>query len=638
MSTNSKLELMVVARKFRLLFMATLVLPTAYWAMSQVFIIFQPNEFRVLEWVQLGLASILFLWLAMAFWTAIVGFLCKLLKRDPLSFAKEQHAPPCDTALTQKHALVMPVYNEETRRIMAGFEASVLEISASRGPDNFDFYMLSDTQDPTLLEAEKDIWQAMMTRLPEPYRERCFYRNRTQNVGRKVGNIKDFCQRWGYQYESMIVLDADSIMSGNKMLELAQRIEPNPDVGLIQTIPMPVRQQTFFGRFVQFAAHVYSPMLATGLSFWQGDCANYWGHNAIIRVKAFVDTCGLPPLRGRQPFGGDILSHDFVEAALLRRANWQVFLLCDPQGSYEEVPSNIIDYATRDRRWVQGNLQHLAIVGTKGIHTANRLHFLFGAFAYASSILLLLMLLAGTADALIQSFSTPVYFTSTYQLFPTWLITKQNVMVTTLWVTIALLFLPKILGIVLTFLQRRHEFGGGVNFIRSAIVEFFFAVLLAPLMMLFHSYFVLNVLAGKSVKWEAQAREGRMIPWKQAIKFSVIPSVIGITWATVTALYAQTLFFWLLPVFSGLVLATPIIRLTSSQRFGRWCLRNGIFLISCEFQRNSAISSVARSSSNLRQGSLALFEHRLPTENWLQMPTQQLARGVYEMEPTPERA
>lgn len=627
---KNNLSLFVKARKFRLVLMAALVLPTAYWAMSQVYIIFQPNEFRPLEWVQLVLASMLFLWLAMAFWTAIIGFLLKLFKRDPLTFAKEAHGPQSDQKLRHKHAIIMPVYNEETARIMAGFEAAVLQISSTHSHQQFDFYMLSDTQDKALLKAEEELWQKLLTRLPESCRVRCFYRNRVENVGRKVGNVKDFCQRWGYQYQSMIVLDADSIMTGPKMLELTQRMEANPSVGLIQTIPMPVRQNTFFGRFVQFAAHVYSPMLATGLSFWQGDCANYWGHNAVIRVQAFLDTCGLPAIKGKQPFGGDILSHDFVEAALLRRADWQVFLLTDAMGSYEEVPSNIIDYATRDRRWVQGNMQHLAILSTPKLHIANRLHFVFGAFAYASSILLLLMLVAGTADALIQAFVTPVYFTQTYQLFPTWLITKQNVMITTLWMTVAFLFLPKILGVVITFLQRRGEFGGALSFLKSAFIEFWFAVLLAPVMMMYHSYFVINVLLGKSVKWEAQAREGRMIPWKQALRFSYLLTIAGIVWAGLTAYYTLTLFYWLIPVFSGLILAAPIIRLSSSKFFGEWCKRQRILLIGPEHLTNSAIDQVAESLINLEASPSTNEAPLCPDESWSEMPLQRISRGVFD--------
>jgi len=290
------------------------------------------------------------------------------------------------------------------------------------------------------------------------------------------------------------------------MQDLARRIEQNPDTALVQTIPMPVRQNTFFGRFVQFAAHLYSPMLATGLSFWQTDSANYWGHNAIIRIAPFMQHCGLPTLEGRAPFGGEILSHDFVEAALLRRAGWQAYLLTDTTGSYEEVPSNIVDYAIRDRRWVQGNIQHW-LLNVKGLKMANRLHFLFGAFAYISSLILFCMLALGTADALIRATSVPEFFVSEYQLFPSWQVARQDMMMVTMWGTAALLFLPKLLGITLALIKRRGEFGGAWSLLKGAAIELTMAVLIAPLMMFYHSYFVISVFVGHSVKWEAQERE-----------------------------------------------------------------------------------------------------------------------------------
>src|SRR5690606_1977055 len=136
-------------------------------------------------------------------------------------------------------------------------------------------------------------------------------------------------------------LDADSIMSGETLLTLVRTMQATPRAGIIQTVPMPVGQQTMFGRFVQFAARLYSPMLATGLSFWQVGEANYWGHNAIIRIAPFMKHCGLPVLTGEPPLGGEILSHDFVEAAFMRRGNWHVYLLPDLEGSYEGLPANI---------------------------------------------------------------------------------------------------------------------------------------------------------------------------------------------------------------------------------------------------------------------------------------------------------
>ncbi|MEC8376392.1 MAG: glycosyltransferase, partial [Pseudomonadota bacterium] len=271
----------------RLFIMAMLVIPSTALAGWSLYEIFLPNGLTGLEMAQLGLGLTLFAWLCMAFWTGIIGFVLQLFHIDPLSLSKKQKAPSDNIALKARHAVVMPVYNEDTKRIMVGFEACVRELMGSESAANFDFYMLSDTRDLTKADAELRAFSRLQKRLGS-YASQVFYRRREQNLHRKVGNLKEFCERWGGNYEAMIVLDADSIMSKTRMVDLARRIEQNPDTALVQTIPMPVRQDTFFGRFVQFAAHLYSPMLATGLSFWQTDSANYWGHNAIIRIAPFI--------------------------------------------------------------------------------------------------------------------------------------------------------------------------------------------------------------------------------------------------------------------------------------------------------------------------------------------------------------
>lgn len=609
----------------RLSIMALLVLPTTALAGWSLYEIFKPNGLTELEMTQLGLSLLLFAWLSMAFWTAIIGFGLKLFHIDPLSLRRELAKPSSQQPITQRHAVVMPVYNEDTRRIMVGFEACVKELINSSDAKQFDFYMLSDTQDPAKADAELRAWQWLQSRLGKDA-ERVFYRRRVQNEGRKVGNLADFCQRWGSRYESMIVLDADSVMSKERMLDMTRRIEANPHAALIQTIPMPVRQDTFFGRFVQFAAHLYSPMLATGLSFWQTDSANYWGHNASIRIEPFMQYCGLPTLPGKAPFGGDILSHDFVEAALLRRAGWGAYLLTDTDGSYEEVPSNMLEYATRDRRWVQGNIQHLGLLGVKGLKTTNRLHFLFGAFAYMSSLVLLLMLAFGTVDALNKALAAPQFFTSEYQLFPTWQIARQDMMMVTLWGTSALLFLPKILGLVLAFIQRRDEFGGAFNLFKGGLVELAMAIVIAPLMMFYHSYFVISVFVGHSVKWEAQAREGSMVPWSDAFKRTYVATAIALAWGGVTFYYTPSLFMWLLPVLSGMVLAAPVIRLTSSLKLGQACRRAGIFVIQDEINECQALKRVRVGMSNFTLPTLSAVVPALPQMQWVPMTIQDFNR------------
>ncbi|MCB4434670.1 glucans biosynthesis glucosyltransferase MdoH [Alteromonas sp. McT4-15] len=625
-------QMFIKGETMRLFIMAMLVIPSTALAGWSLYEIFLPNGLTNLEIAQLGLGLTLFAWLCMAFWTGIIGFVLQIFNIDPLSLKKTLQTPDAQTPLHQRHAIVMPVYNEDTRRIMVGFEACIRELMDSANAKQFDFYMLSDTRDMQKADAELRAFARLQKRLGR-FSQQVFYRRREQNLHRKVGNLKDFCERWGGHYESMIVLDADSVMSGERMQDLARRIEQNPDTALVQTIPMPVRQNTFFGRFVQFAAHLYSPMLATGLSFWQTDSANYWGHNAIIRIAPFMQHCGLPTLEGRAPFGGEILSHDFVEAALLRRAGWQAYLLTDTTGSYEEVPSNIVDYAIRDRRWVQGNIQHLGLLNVKGLKTANRLHFLFGAFAYISSLILFCMLALGTADALIRATSVPEFFVSEYQLFPSWQVARQDMMMVTMWGTAALLFLPKVLGIVLALIKRSDEFGGAWSLLKGAAAELLMAVLIAPLMMFYHSYFVISVFVGHSVKWEAQEREGRKVPWKVAIKHTQIMSCLAVAWGVTTFYFTPSLFMWLLPVLVGMVLAAPVIRLSSSDRLGVTMRNWGVFVIDQEIHECKALKRLRVAMSYF-----AISQHKpqvpsLPVSLSLTMPEQVLSQKPLPMRP-----
>ena len=619
----STIQLRAVTLRHVLMIMVVLLSVLAGgWTMYDIL---AANGLTVLEGVLLGLFIILFSWLVFAFWTSVIGFVLQLLRLDPLSLRRRpQVAAAQAIEINGQHAIVMPVYNEDTQRIMAGFEACVRELAQSGQLAHYDFYMLSDTRDPQLAVAELAAWQLLCRRLAT-VTDRIYYRRREQNTGRKVGNIADFCQRWGYRYSTMLVLDADSLMSAESVLQLTHTMQQNPRCGLIQTVPMPVRQRTFFGRFVQFAAHLYSPMLATGLSFWQTDRANYWGHNAIVRIDAFMQSCGLPTLEGRGPFGGEILSHDFVEAALLRRAGWQVFLLTDIQGSYEEVPSNILEYATRDRRWAQGNIQHLSLLNTQGLRLTNKLHFIFGAFAYVSSLLLMVLLGLSTVDAVINATHQPVFFVEPYQLFPVWPIAKSELMQSMLLCTVALLFMPKVLGLTLALLQRRQQFGGAWALLKGFVCEVLFAIMIAPVMMMYHGYFVLSILAGRSVRWEAQAREGRMVAWSDAWRRTSVLSSIAVAWGITVWYFAPQLFVWLLPLLVGLFSAALLIRYSSSLMLGEYCRKLAVMLIPEEHQEVSVLKKLRISQANLKfslDGPLAA--PALPAEHWQLMPLQQL--------------
>ncbi|ACE85536.1 glucans biosynthesis glucosyltransferase MdoH [Cellvibrio japonicus] len=569
---------------------ALLSLVTTLGGVYTMFDILSANGLNTLETVLLVLFSITFGWISMAFWSAAFGFTLQMLRLDPLSLKPLERGSD-NSPIIARTAIVMPVYNEDTQRVIAGFEATLRSLEATGELAHFDFFLLSDTTQPHIAQDELKAWQQLQARLGDIGKQ-CFYRRREKNIGRKVGNLSEFCQRWGANYEHMIVLDADSLMTGNCLLSLVRAMQANPRAGLIQTVPIPVRQTTFFGRFVQFAAVLYSPMLATGLAFWQTDAANYWGHNAIIRLRAFMDHCGLPSLPGKAPFGGDILSHDFVEAALLRRAGWDVFLLADLEGSYEEVPCNIIDYAKRDRRWVQGNIQHLGIIDLPGLHPISRLHFLLGALAYISSFIWLLMLMLSTTDAVVRALNSNVYFTEMYQLYPSWPIAKTTQIIALILLTTLLLMGPKLLGVIVALTHRRKAFGGSWAIIKGAFTETFFAVLIAPIMMGYHAYFVVSVLLGFKVNWDSQAREGRLLPWGEAIARTAKMTLIALLWGWVTFTYSPLFFWWLLPILTGMVLGAPIVRYSSSLDWGRRCRKHGILLCPSETTEIDALETL----------------------------------------------
>ncbi|TMO99731.1 glucans biosynthesis glucosyltransferase MdoH [Pseudoalteromonas sp. S3260] len=595
------------------------------YGISIMFEILNSNGMTLLEYALLALFSITFAWIVTAFCSGCIGFILQLFRIDPLTLRRIKPISINNEALSQqKTAVVMPIYNEDTHRVIAGFEVSLQSLKATGQLKHFDFYLLSDTQDATIASNELSAWHALCERLGDTAKQ-VFYRRREDNKHRKVGNLTDFCERWGSQYEHMIVLDADSVMTGQCMLELTTSMLNNPQAGLIQTIPIPVRQDTFFGRFLQFASILYSPMLATGSAFWQTDKANYWGHNAIIRVKAFIDCCGLPTLKGKAPFGGEILSHDFVEASLLHSANWDVLLLADIEGSYEEVPSNILDYAVRDRRWVQGNIQHLGLLSSAKLKLMSKLHFLLGATAYISSLIWLSMLALSTIDAVTRALNSDVYFNRAYQLFPTWQIAKTELIDSLLYLTIIILLLPKLMGVIVTLVHRKQRFGGALKLTLGSIIETVFAIIVAPLMMVFHAYFVVCVFLGKKVKWDAQPREGRMVPWKEAFSYTLFSSLVAIVWGSVAYYFTPVFFWWLSPILLGLILAAPIVRYSSSIKLGIKLRQWGIFLCPSEVDNDATLAALKVHLKEIAVppvGRYSTATPLLPLEHKVTMPIQ----------------
>lgn len=439
----------------------------------------------------------------------------------------------------------------------------------------FDWFVLSDTTDPDVALAEEAALLAARQRLGT--RARLFYRRRRRNVARKAGNVADFCTRWASRYDAMLVLDADSLIAPETIIELARRMEEDPDAGLIQTIPALVNGSTIVARLQQFAGRVYGPIVGSGLAFWTGSEGNYWGHNAIIRTKAFLEAAGLPELPGRPPFGGHILSHDFVEAALIRRAGWTVRIADDLAGSYEESPPSIIDLAIRDRRWCQGNLQHIFVLPARGLHWVSRVHLLTGIGSYVASPLWLLLILAGLALSLQAHFIRPEYFTEDFQLFPTWPVIDAERALRLFAMTLFVLFAPKILGCI-AFLRNRdaRRAVGGFRTLLSFFFEILVSALIAPIMMLVHTGAILSILMGRDLGWKPQRRDDGGVPLKALFVRHRWHMLIGVALLFAAWLDSFVLVAWLSPAILGMLLAVPVSSLTGSVHVGRAIRRMGL--------------------------------------------------------------
>ncbi len=472
----------------------------------------------------------------------------------------------------------MPTYNEQPARVMAGVQAIHDALARAGRLDAFDFFILSDTTDPDIWVAEEAAFLALRARTGDA--ARIFYRRRAANIERKAGNIADWVRRFGGAYPLMLVLDADSVMTAEAIVQLAAAMERHPDVGLIQTLPIIVNGRTLFARMQQFAGRVYGPVIAHGVAWWHGADGNYWGHNAIIRTAAFAAAAGLPHLRGRRPFGGHILSHDFVEAALLRRAGWAVHMLAGLPGSYEEAPGSLTDIAIRDRRWCQGNLQHAAVLPARGLHWVSRLHLLMGIGSYATAPLWLMFLLVGILISLQARFVRPEYFPAAHSLFPRW---PQEDPVRAMWVfigTMAVLLLPKLIGLAAGLLQRqtRRGCGGAVGLIGSVLVETILAGLVAPIAMLFQTAAVASILAGRDSGWNPQRRDDGALRLREIAAGYVRHTAFGAVLAGIAYAVSPFLVLWMSPVLLGLLLAVPLATLTGARDAGQTLRRGGLLL------------------------------------------------------------
>lgn len=572
-------------RRFVLLVMSAFITYLATSAMAGVLPYHgqQPLEIAILI-----LFGILSGWVSLGFWTGLMGFIVQVSGGDRhVVSARSAAATPI--AAQTRTAIIMPVCNENVARVFAGLRATYESLAQTKELQHFDFFILSDSNKPDNRVAEVAAWRDLCSAV-DGY-GKIFYRWRQHRIKRKSGNVADFCRRWGSQYRYMIVLDADSIMSGSSITALVKLMEANPGAGIIQSAPQVAGRDTLYARMQQFASRVYGPVFVAGLHYWQLGESHYWGHNAILRVEPFMRHCALGRLSGNGPLSGEILSHDFVEAALMRRAGWTVWITYDLPGSYEEVPPNLVDELKRDRRWCQGNLMNFRLLLADGLHPAHRAVFMTGVAAYVSAPLWFLFLLLSTAQLAVHVLVEPDYFVRPFQLFPIWPQWNPHRAMILFAATASLLFLPKILSVILIWIQGAKTFGGWFRLSISMLLESFFSILLAPIRMLFHTGFVLNTLTGSGIQWKSPQRENAETTWGEAFQRHGWHAMIGLVWAAGVYWLQPAYVLWLLPIVGSLILSIPISVWTSRVSPGLWLRKLQLFLTPEEYNPPNEIRS-----------------------------------------------
>ena len=509
--------------------------------------------------VPLVLTTLLLAWIGIGLVTASMGAWV-MLRGDPHApVAPEAGTPIARSART---AVIMPICNEDIATVFGGLRATAQSLAATGALPLFDFYILSDTPDPALRRAELAAWHALRESLGDADAQgpgapggRIFYRVRRRRSERKAGNVSDFCRRWGRNYRYMVVLDADSTMQGETLVSLVRTMEANPRAGIMQTLPQSVGHDTLHARAQQFASRVTGRLLSLGMAYWQLGDSHYWGHNAILRVAPFMAHCRMAPLPGRGGLAGPILSHDFVEAAMMRRAGYEVWVLPTLGGSWEQTPPNLLDELQRDRRWCQGNLQNARLIAEPGWQPAHRAMFFTGAMSYVSAPLWLALLASGwlwARDASTASWAGPL-----------------------LWMlTLTVLLLPRVLGVAAVLLRGEQSAHGGMRMLLAgSALEALLAALQAPVRMLAHSAFVLGALTGLKLEWRSPPRDAQAVSWRDALaRVGLLALPAGALLMVGVPERAETAPRWDLTGLAiglPLLLAVPLVMLSGRNDLGR---------------------------------------------------------------------
>jgi len=527
-----------------------------------------------LTWAEAGMLagfSLTVPWNVLNLWSAVIGFILLHGARDPVGLVnpalqRVRGAEPVNGRV----AIAMAVKDEGTERVFRHLALIEAELKRTGCAKAFDIFVLSDTTVPEVAAAEEAAFARWKAASAAPHR--LHYRRRRGNAGYKAGNLREFCERWAGEFDLMVVLDADSLMSGEAILRLVRTMEANPALGILQTLPVGLPTRSLFARLFQFGMRQGMRPYAMGSAWWQGDCGPYWGHNAAIRMKPFLDHCRLPRLPGAPPLGGDILSHDQVEAALMRRAGYEVRVIPEEAGSFEENPPSLPEFIKRDLRWCQGNLQYWRLVGLPGLKPVSRVQIWLALLMYFGAPGWMAFMAFGLAQAFLPPSGEPFPVLLGQTLF---------------WLMMAIVFAPVVLGLLDILIRpaERRRYGGATRAAVSSASALLFSFLIAPVMAVAQTVLMVGFLFGRTIRWEPQNRDTHYVPPGEALRGLWPQLALGLVYGALLLWAAPGALPWALPVLTGLILAVPLASLTSSVEAGRVARALGLCATPEEIER-----------------------------------------------------
>jgi membrane glycosyltransferase len=521
-------------------------------------------------------------WTVLGFWNAVIGL--GLLHGRPDGM--EQVAPflaaaRADEPIRLRTAVLMTLRNEDPARAFARLRTVKTSIEETGEGARFAYFILSDTSSPEVAAAEEAAAAAWRREVADP--ERIVYRRRSDNAGYKAGNVRDFCERWGRDFDLMLPLDADSLMAGDAIVRLVRVMQAHPRIGILQSLVVGTPSRSAFARIFQFGMRHGMRAYTMGSAWWIGECGPFWGHNAIVRIAPFAEHCRLPVLPGGPPLGGHVMSHDQVEATLMRRAGYEVRILPEEGGSWEDNPPTLLEFSRRDLRWCQGNMQYLKLLGLPGLKPMSR-------FQLAWAILMFL----GVPAMTLMIALAPMKFFDGEDLT-----TFPGGLAIAVYVTFLLMYLsPKLAGLADILLTNggARRYGGVARFLAGAVIEVVFSFLLGAVTTFRITIFMIGLLFGRSVVWNGQARDAHGITWTTAITGLWPSFVFGCLVCGALAWLSPTVLLWSLPLTFGYLVAFPFAVATASPSLGAAMARMGLCAIPEELDEPPEIRAVRQSA------------------------------------------